>query len=940
MSRLKFITTCAAVLLGVAGAHAVPACPSPVEVVQPDGSVVTVTLKGDEHFNWAVSDDGYTLLRDDSGYLVYAESRAGRLEPSALHYRDGNSSEASFLGIKPGLNFSASQIREASSPRKLSDAGFNTQIDGTFPSKGERKLLMLLLNYKDTSPRFAKEDFDMYMNGEKYAGIGSFRDYYLENSYGQLDITTTVTRWITLPYEKSHYGADGALAMIADALHIIDGEIDFTEFDNDGDGILDGLAVIHQGAGQEATGSSSDIWSHSSTIYGMEFDGIQVRRYTIQPELLGKDLTKMSTIGVMCHEFGHNLGAPDFYDTDYSLSGGEFPGTGVWDLMGSGAWNGEYGNRPAGINMWQKIQLGWVSPLTLGESVGVKGMKGATFVPEAYRFDCTLPGEYFVIENRRREGEFDCALPGEGLLVYHINESLVDGNLVSNTINNSFPQAVYTVCAGAMCDPDTDSYTYGTVSSDIAPFPGSASVTAFNDRTLPSTRSVSGRYTYKGLDNIVENIDGTVDFDFLSDEEPASPRNLTATSRRGIVSLSWDAPEGDDEPVCYNLFRNGHLLSRVEGTSYVDDAIGNQTLLSYTVDAEYQSGLVSPYIATDARIPSNRIVSLDHIVADNGSVKLSWELDTRLTRMNDDEENFEMIDLPVKSMDYVHRFRAEDLAIYKGYKIRRVAFYPCQSQNELKCTLRVWESEPGDGSPAQLVSERVLKEFGNMVWNNIVLTKSVEITADKDVWIGVHYESAVTNVTVLTDKGPAVKGYGDLVSYDGKTWTTDMRLNGNIFGYATLVKPAIEPDREIVVPAGETDAKLDMYYPYAFAVYRDGNLLGTTLAASFKDENPGEGIHQYSVSGLFKGDNESRGVDLEVDLGASGISDVAADAAQAVEIAGREVRLPGYRGYLVVVAVDGTLIYCGDYATGQTVTVAPGVYVFRTDNSTIKVLVK
>ena len=58
MSRLKFITTCAAVLLGVAGAHAVPACPSPVEVVQPDGSVVTVTLKGDEHFNWAVSDDG------------------------------------------------------------------------------------------------------------------------------------------------------------------------------------------------------------------------------------------------------------------------------------------------------------------------------------------------------------------------------------------------------------------------------------------------------------------------------------------------------------------------------------------------------------------------------------------------------------------------------------------------------------------------------------------------------------------------------------------------------------------------------------------------------------------------------------------------------------------------------------------------------------------
>lgn len=940
MSRLKFITISAAVLLGIAGAYAVPACPVPVDVKQPDGSIVTVTLKGDENFNWMMSGDGYTLLRDSEGYIVYAESRKGILEPSSLRYRNGNSAEAMLRGIMPGLTFDDVQVRESVLQRRISDSGFNTQIDGTFPSKGERRLLMILLNYKDTTPRFTEEDFDRYMNGEKYAGIGSFRDYYLENSYGQLDITTTVTRWITLPYEKRHYGADGAVAMIADALHLIDDDIDFSEFDNDGDGILDGLAVIHQGAGQEATGSTDDIWSHSSTIYGMEFDGIQVRGYTIQPELLGKDLTKMSTIGVMCHEFGHNLGAPDFYDTDYTLSGGEFPGTGVWDLMGSGAWNGEYGNRPAGINMWQKVQLGWVSPVRLDDSVAVKGMKGATYAPEAYRFDCTLPGEYFVIENRRKEGEFDSALPGEGLLVYHVNESLVDGNLVSNTINNSFPQAVYTVCAGSMCDPDTDYYTYGAVSSDIAPFPGSAAVTSFNDRTLPSTRSISGRYTYKGLDNIVENLDGTIDFDFVCDEEPASPRNLTATSRRGVVTLSWDAPEGDDVPVCYNLFRDGQLLSRVEGTTYVDDEIGNQTTLSYTVDAEYHSGLVSPYIATGVRIPSNRIVSLDHIVTDDGSVELSWELDTRLTRMNDDEENFEMIDLPVSSMDYVHRFRAEDLSIYKGYKIRRVAFYPCQSQNELKCTLRVWESEPGADSPAQLVSERVLKEFGNMVWNNIVLTKSVEITADKDLWIGVHYESAVTNVTLLTDKGPAVKGYGDLVSYDGKTWTTDMRLNGNIFGYATMVKPAVESDREVVVPVGDVDSELDMFYPYAFGVYRDGILLGTTLSGAFIDENPGEGVHHYSVSGLFKGDNESRGMDLEVDLGSSGISAVGVDAAPAVEIAGREVSLPGYKGHLIVAAVDGTVMYNGFYSPGQTVTVASGVYIFKTDDSAIKVLVK
>lgn len=53
------------------------------------------------------------------------------------------------------------------------------------------------------------------------------------------------------------------------------------------------------------------------------------------------------------NELGHNLGAPDFYDTDYSGSGGEFPGTGVWGILGSCEWYGNAGDRPAGINMWQ-----------------------------------------------------------------------------------------------------------------------------------------------------------------------------------------------------------------------------------------------------------------------------------------------------------------------------------------------------------------------------------------------------------------------------------------------------------------------------------------------------------------------------------------------------------------------------------------------------------
>lgn len=918
-----------------AAAHAVCAIPGPVKVKQPDGSTVTVRIHGDENFNWLTSTDGYTLVHDAGGLLTYAAEKSGRLVPSGLRYVDGNSAEAAAVGLKPGMMPEKELLRH----RSVSKDGFQTQIDATFPTKGKRKLLMVLVNYNNTKPVFSQQDFDGYMNGEAFGGIGSFRDYYLENSYGQLDITTTVTRWVTVPNDKSYYGADGAVALIADALRILDSEIDFSDFDNDGDGLVDGLAVIHQGGGREATGAANDIWSHSSTIYGMEFDGVQIRNYTIQPELLGNAEIRMSTIGVMCHEFGHNLGAPDFYDTDYGLSGGEFPGTGVWDLMGSGAWNGDRGDRPAATNMWQKIQLGWVLPTVLADDTSVAAMKGSTFAPEAYRFDCTVPGEYFIIENRQREGRFDSALPGEGLLIYHVNESLVDNALVTNMVNASFPQGMYTVCAGAMQDPDTDYYTYGNVNSDICPFPGALGVKSFTDRTKPSTRSITGRYTYKGLDNIVQNADGSVAFDFICDEEPARPRNFAGVSNRGIMTLSWDAPESEEAPLRYNLSRNGEPIGSVETCGYVDNGVGDRTNLTYTVDAEYANGLVSPYVELGLRIPANRIVAVDAEVGENGNVNLSLELESRLTRMQGDGEEFELVDIPAKTLSYAHRFRAEDLTIYRGYKIRRIAFYPCQSQRDLKATLCVWESAPGASEPETVVSERVLKEFGNTIWNNIVLTKSVEIKGDKDLWVGVQYESSVNNISLLTDREPAVEGYGNVVNIDGAGWGTDIRLKGNIFGYATLQKPAETITREPVVPQGDADSRIDMYYPYAFGIYRDGELIATTGSTSFTDPAVSPGHHTYSVSGLFKGGNESRGMNADVYIESSGIgSPVSGSPVVAVD--GDCIAVPGYCGFLQVTAIDGAVVYSGDYTAGSLVRLHKGIYIVATDSGVTKIMVR
>ena len=911
-------------------AWAVPARPGLVETRQPDGTVITVSLHGDEFLHWASTPDGYTLLPDSHGFWTVAEKVGDEVVPSDIRYSGEVSGEAvRTRGIEKGLRPSAT---DASARRVKSSA---TQIDGTFPSKGNHKLLMLLINYADTKPTFAQENFNALMNEEGYNGSGSFRDYYLENSYGALDITTTVTRWVTLSSPKSYYGADGAEAMIVEALSLLDSEIDLREFDNDGDGVLDGLSVVHQGTGQEASGNPGEIWSHSGILYGKTMDGIQLRRYTIVPERLNE---KITTIGVTCHEFGHNLGAPDLYDTDYGLSGGEYPGTGIWDLMASGAWNGEEsGNRPAGTNMWQKIQLGWVVPETLSASCRVENMKGSNFEPVAYRFDTTTSGEYFILENRRKAGTFDQALPGEGLLIYHANDNIVSHNVESNTLNSHYPQAMYIVCAAAGGDPDSDPYSYGPVNSSATPFPGAYSKTSFTDTSLPSAKSFSGRYSYKGLTHIAENGDGTVSFDFICYDMPLAPADLKATVSRGDVTLSWNAPQSEGI-VRYNIYRNGAFLASTSETEYTDSSAGNLSEITYSVDSEYDSGLLSPARDISVYIPVNILTALN-AETQPGEVALEWNLNTRLTRMKGGAEDFLIKDYAATTVETAHRFRAEDLAVYKGYRLRRISFIPAQSPRELKCGIIVYGVDPVSGA-REVLSERTLSETGTGQWNNATLRNAVEITGDKDIWVAVRYTSSTGAVQFLTDYGPAMSGYGNLVSIDGGEWKADDVLPGNFFMYATLTEPTTAESVEAPVIAPVEDPYADTALPLGFAVYRDGVLVGTCGGRRFVDTQVPEGTHVYAVSSLYKGNNESGWMTTEVSVETGGVMTVGGDTPEVTATGenGR-IRITGFAGAIEIADMAGRVIAEVRSAGDSSVTVAPGIYLVRTGRSARKVIV-
>lgn len=912
--------------------QAVPAYPKPITVTQPDGRTVTICMKGDERLNWAETTDGYTLLKDSKGYWVFAiTNKKGNLIPSSIPY-EGTSTVAKTQGIMPKLRYSAAQVKKAMKKAVQSDM----LIDGTFPATGKRKLLVLLVNYNDTKTTYTKQDFYRMMNQKNYGGIGSFRDYYLEQSYGKLDIDVTVTDWIKLPMSKLTYGSDGASYMIYDALDMIKDTLDLKQFDNDGDGILDGLAVIHQGTGYEASGDANDIWSHSSIVYGQTFNGITVRRYTIEPEIQAKN-NKMSAIGVICHEFGHALGAPDYYDTDYAQSGGEYCGTGIWDLLGSGAWGGEYGSRPTGINAFQKYIWGWLEPTTLENDTLVNDMPAADKEPVAYRMETGNPGEFYIMENRQTSGPFDRGLPGSGLIVYHVNENIIREKLTTNDINATYPQGIYTVCSDAGFEPDNNASSFGNVDSNGCPFPGEYGHSEFSDFTAPSAKSTEGRFSYRALKNI-SNANGKVAFQFVHNAEPQKPVDLTATAQNGKVTLTWQMPNvGKEDVDYYNIYCNNVKIDTAKDTTYTDVEPEGDGVMTYMVDVAYKDGRLSHPSKVQIRVPGNRVTAVDATVDDN-TVKLSWTANNELSRASLYNGHVASVDLYGNEVEFANCYTPADLKTYIGGKITKMSFFPLQGPSELSVKFHVWEGD-ANGDNMKLVSSRDVKEFANGQNRELKLTTPVTIQANKTYWIAVACTSTKGVVTTAFDQSNLTRTLGDCV-LKGNKFESNNETTGNFYVSATVTMPTSDTENEADLSDLPTfNASNDLFYPLAYSVYCDGKLVIRTTARHKTFNNVADGKHTYTVSSYYNGDNESIGLSKTVTVGTTAIADLSVSSLS-VNGGQNMITLSGYRGPVVISNVEGitkTLQLSGERTS---ISLSPGLYIVKADNQSFKVVVR
>jgi len=298
------------------------------------------------------------------------------------------------------------------------------------PAPPAPRVLVIRVDFMDEPMTASQSDSEAF--------FARVREYYLENSYGVFQPTFTVTASVHRLGSLATYGADcgGDIAchdaqLRADAVTAENtAGRDFSTFNH--------VMIYHAGHGQETTGNGNDIWSvYFPGLFvtdATSFDG-----FTVVPE---KESGSIDPLGVICHEYGHQIGLPDLYDT--SVNGGRST-VGAWDIMDypyTAAPGGLLGANPPHFGAWSKAFLQFTTPSTW-TIVGAASLTSANVTPAVIKIPLATADEpsteYLLLEYRRTTSTstFDHGLPGSGLLVWHIDDAIASNptRLTNNDVN-------------------------------------------------------------------------------------------------------------------------------------------------------------------------------------------------------------------------------------------------------------------------------------------------------------------------------------------------------------------------------------------------------------------------------------------------------------------------------------------------------------------------
>lgn len=561
-----FITLCASVFLGVSSLFALPARSIPETVTQPDGTVVTVRVVGDEFYHYQMTADGIPVVRGADGFYRYAElapdgtAVAGQVIARDAHLRTASDKvyleQLATRQVSQGMVAQRQLKRQQklrSVTRRAMQATTGDDVHG----------LVLLVEFSDQKFNAANtlEDFKEMMNKEGYnyqGAIGSARDYFIAQSGGQFRPTFDVVGPITLDKTMAYYGGNDKYTgndsrpeeMVIDACRKVESTVDFSIYDRDNDGFVDLVYVIYAGYGESANdnaGSLDDtIWPHAWYIYqgaGKEVsvDGKLLDAYACSAELQGNTGTYRDGIGSFCHEYSHTLGLPDFYDT----SGSNY-GMSTWSLMDYGCYNGpdmngdghSDGSVPVGYTAYEREFCGWltIEELTSPATVSLENLADSK---KAYKIVSSDKNQYFTLENRQQTG-WDTYMASSGLMILKVD---YDQMIWDNNIVNCEPTRQRMTIM-----PADNHRSFYDETGDLYPYNNNNS---FTDQSAPASKTNTGLSLGKPVTNITQ-ANGVITFDFMGGSAIDAPvaNEATGITATGFTA-NWSPVEG---AVSYTLY--------------------------------------------------------------------------------------------------------------------------------------------------------------------------------------------------------------------------------------------------------------------------------------------------------------------------------------------------------------------------------------------------
>ena len=585
------------VMLSVYIAGAAPAYPFPITVTQPDGTQLTIRLHGDEHFHWTTTMDGVLLVNTNNGYYIADIDNNGELKATSLLAHETTMRQPNELTVieRQTVRRAAYLEQGAARAEAARRAPAIQNSVNYFPHSGSPRALIILAAYGDCPFTISdpKKSFEQFFNGsgspENFGNnedrnLCSVNEYFRTCSNGLFSPQFDIVGPVTLPENMSAYGGtqagpggDNFNLLCKDALNLIKDDVDLSLYDNDGDGKVELIYILHAGLGENTGGAAETMWAKCGQI-NMTVGDITVVRGGCHSELFRG--TSINGIGNFCHEFSHGMGLPDLYVTTTGQAREALNQTMVtWDLMDYGMYNNNAnisgstpGFGPCAYTAWEQEVMGWINIEELNEPLTSMSLKPLLDGGKAYKIqNPDKPNEYIVLENIQQRG-LNVGSYGHGLLAYHVDYTSGTINVTDNPNNTYGHPRLALIPAGGINIPSNlvssknqpnAPYTQAqwTESQEGVPFPGKKDIIALTDEMdLPNFCFYSGTSSTKvevkhSLYNITEDdATGTVTFSYDYVTTPVTDEALEIDFSNG-TTLTEDTPLANSltGKIYYNL---------------------------------------------------------------------------------------------------------------------------------------------------------------------------------------------------------------------------------------------------------------------------------------------------------------------------------------------------------------------------------------------------